>query len=307
MNERSKMHKFFAAFPRPLRAVGKLIASAVVDPELLKDRVSVDSPLEHVGRSWRFRLAAAGFPLNPNEKALKALRDKYKGERCFILGNGPSLNKCDLRLLKNEITFGVNAIFLNKEKMGFSPTFLVVLDELVAEDRAEEINGYDPVEYKIFSYHLHKWLEGGEKVIWTNMRIRTSYPNPPRFSRNAIRHLFNCGTVSYMNMQLAYHMGFEKVYLVGFDHFYEKPPDLDVDGGVWTSRSKDPNHFDSSYFGKGYRWHDPKVERMELGYKVADEVFRENGRRIYNATVGGKLEVFERVPYDSLFGGAGVA
>jgi hypothetical protein len=36
------------------------------------------------------------------------------------------------------------------------------------------------------------------------------------------------------------------------------------------------------------------------GYKRAKEVFEENGRKIYNSTVGGKLEIFERVPLEVL-------
>ena len=64
-----------------------------------------------------------------NKKALykdrlKDLREKYNGsDRCFVIGNGPSLNKLDMGLLADEVTFGVNGIFL---KDGFKPTFYVV-------------------------------------------------------------------------------------------------------------------------------------------------------------------------------------
>ena len=43
-----------------------------------------------------------------SRRKLRRLKDKYKGERCFILGNGPSLAKTDLSLLRNEYTFGLN-------------------------------------------------------------------------------------------------------------------------------------------------------------------------------------------------------
>ena len=43
---------------------------------------------------------------------LGALKDKHKGERCFIIGNGPSLKQTDLTKLKNEYTFGLNRIYL---------------------------------------------------------------------------------------------------------------------------------------------------------------------------------------------------
>jgi len=68
--------------------------------------------------------------------------------------------------------------------------------------------------------------------------------------------------------------------------------DMDID---------DPNHFAPNYFGRGYRWHDPNVDKMEEAYKEAEKVTKENGVTIYHATIGGKCEVFERVDYYSLF------
>ncbi len=43
---------------------------------------------------------------------LRKFRSIHKGEDCFILGNGPSLNKIDLSLLKNYHIFGLNKIYL---------------------------------------------------------------------------------------------------------------------------------------------------------------------------------------------------
>jgi hypothetical protein len=100
-------------------------------------------------------------------------------------------------------------------------------------------------------------------------------------------------------------MGFSKVYLIGFDHSYTIPKDAQVSGVDILSQSDDPNHFVPGYFGRGYRWHDPRVDRMEQAYRRAGEAFEADGRKIYNATVGGRLEVFERVEYSSLFAGKG--
>ena len=76
---------------------------------------------------------------------------------------------------------------------------------------------------------------------------------------------------------------------------------VEENGNEWTSGGDDPNHFHPDYFGKGYRWHNPRLDRMELAYRKAKRVFEADGRRVVNATLGGKLEVFERVDYDSLF------
>ena len=61
--------------------------------------------------------------LNPARRdsiaRLAALRDRHRGERCFILGNGPSLKRTDLSKLRNETTFGLNRIYLAFPEMGF--------------------------------------------------------------------------------------------------------------------------------------------------------------------------------------------
>ena len=111
------------------------------------------------------------------------------------------------------------------------------------------------------------------------------------------------GTVTYLCLQLAYYMGFSDVYMIGFDHSYKIPKDAKVEGVNITSASDDPNHFHPDYFGKGYRWHDPQVERMGQAYHKARHYYEAAGRRIRNATIEGHLEVFERVNYDSLFEG----
>lgn len=249
----------------------------------------------------RYKLADIGVPITKNERRLLEYRDRHKGKRAFIIGNGPSLNKCDLKLLKKEATFGVNSIFLNYENMGFHPTYYVVEDFFVAEDRARQINAYQgPV--KFFGNYLRYSLEDADDTIWVNVRVRyANYPGFPYFSRNATRIVWVGGTVTYICLQLAYYMGFSKVYLVGFDHSYQIPRDAEVNKNDILSKSEDPNHFHPNYFGKGYRWHDPKVGRMEKAYIRAKEFFESDGRTIYNATVGGNLEVFERVDYASLF------
>ena len=185
--------------------------------------------------------------------------------------------------------------------MGFLPTHYIVEDVFVAEDRAGEINALKgPTKW--FGNYLRYCLDGGPDACWMNVACDyRNYPNFPNFSRNAARIVWVGGTVSYVAMQLAYFMGYDPVYIIGFDHSYSVPKDAQVEGRAITSTSDDPNHFHPDYFGKGYRWHDPRVDRMEVAYGRAREAYEAAGRRIYNATAGGKLEVFERVAYDSLF------
>lgn len=263
--------------------------------------------LKRIGFTIRFKLAGLGIFLSDNEKRIKRLKNIHEGERCFIIGNGPSLNLLDLTKLKNEYTFGVNAIYLNYEKMGFFPTYYVVEDNLVAEDRSREINNYSGSELKFFGTYLSYLLKKDKNTIYLNvLRNYADKENFPVFSEDCVRRLCVGGTVTYLCLQLAYYMGFKEVYMIGFDHNYVIPDSAKITnkretGFDITSTEDDPNHFHPDYFGKGFRWHDPNVERMEVGFKKAREVYERAGRNIFNATAGGKLDAFKRVEYNKLF------
>jgi len=224
-----------------------------------------------------------------------SLKNKYAGKRCFVLANGPSLKSTDIRLLKNEVTIGSNALFLYFDEMGYKPTFLTVEDRLVAEDRAVELNAMRGVQ-KVFPRDLAYCLSDDEDTVFVNF-VR-HYRGFPRFSDDFAATCYWGGTVSMMNLQLAYFLGCNPIYLIGFDHSYSVPKNLD--SHVILSDSDDINHFHPGYFGKGYRWHDPQVDRMETAYREARRFLDSKGVEIFNATAGGKLSVFERVSFDEV-------
>lgn len=221
-------------------------------------------------------------------------------KRVFVIGNGPSLKKTDLSLLRNEITIGFNGIFLHED---FAPTIYVVEDHLVAEDRVSEILAYRcPV--KIFPSYLGYCIDPQDNTIFLNHRPRISYPVDTDFSADAGRICYTGGTVTYTGLQIAASLGVEEIVLIGVDasykvHNVERSETYGT--GVLTSKEDDTNHFDPRYFGKGYRWHDPNVHTMLQAYRKAREYGRDNGVRIVNAGIGGELEVFPRFDYYRLF------
>jgi FkbM family methyltransferase len=236
---------------------------------------------------------------------LKALRDKYKdAERCFIIGNGPSLRKTDLSVLKDEITFAVNGFFLMARELDWHPTFYVVEDHLVAEDRRHWIDEFKGPT-KLFPVYLAYCLSEDDDTIFFNHRPRKSYPHGFDFSTDAREITYTGCTVTYTCMQLAFYFGFKEIYLIGVDASYQLPKDTERSSkygvGILDMQSDDPNHFHPDYFGKGFRWHDPQVDKMIEAYQEARKVTENSAQRIYNATIGGMLEVFERRSFYTLF------
>jgi len=241
---------------------------------------------------WRGTLGRH-YKLGTTENLLR-FKDRHIGERCYIIGNGPSLKYQDLRPLGNEITFGVNGIFLLEDEMGFLPNYYVVEDWLPAEDRANAINALKGPT-KLFPLRLAYCLKPGKDVYYY-LSQGYRYWWDPDFSTNAAACVFDSHTVLFHVLQWAFYMGFSEACLLGTDLSYDVPRSTLRNGFVLTSLEDDPNHFDRSYFGRGYRWHEPLVHAMLSSFIAADKAFKREGRRIFNVGHGGKLEVFPRVP-----------
>ncbi len=268
------------------------------------------NPITNIANQLRRSAAECGIGLSHNDRKLIRLHNSAKGKRVFVIGNGPSLRGTDVDKLCGEISVASNGIFLLFDSKKFRPTYYTVEDTLVAEDRATEINQLKG-PLKIFPKANRKWIHPAEDTLFLDYILH--YPECPAdtpddsdchpiFSTNCASKVYAGGTVTYVNLQIAYYLGASEVYLLGFDHHYNKPSQQDEqERSVIISRSDDVNHFDPRYFGDGYRWHDPRVNRMARAYEMAKVAFEADGRKIYNATAGGKLEVFERVDFDSLF------
>ena len=99
-------------------------------------------------------------------------------------------------------------------------------------------------------------------------------------------------TVTYVALQLAFHMGYDSVALIGCDHNFETKGPADK---IVQADNTDPNHFDPTYFSKGVKWNLPDLLNSERGYLLARKHYENNERKIFNCTEGGKLEIFERL------------
>jgi uncharacterized Rossmann fold enzyme len=225
-------------------------------------------------------------------RKLAALKDSHKGERCFLIGNGPSLRNTDLSYLKGEFSFGFNRIFLAADELGFVPSCLVSINDLVIEQSAVELQALKVP--KFFSWRARHWLQMADDIHF----IYTSYTGPG-FARDVTGRVWEGATVTNVALQLAYHMGFACVVLIGVDHNFTSAQGRPNETVVSTGA--DPNHFSGAYFGKGFRWQLPDLETSERGYRYARQAFEAAGRQVLDATIGGRLQVFPKVDYESLF------
>lgn len=225
-----------------------------------------------------------------SQRRLKALKDRHKGDRCFLICNGPSLQQMDLSPLRNEITIGLNRIYLAFEEWGFSTDYLVSVNRLMIEQVGDEIEKL-PIT-KFIGWSSRKFVKPDDNTIY----VRTSAN--PGFHKDASGELWEGATVTFVAMQLAYHLGFDEVILIGVDHKFETSGPAH---SVVTSTGPDPNHFSGDYFPQGFKWQLPDLDVSRESYEMAKTAFAEDGRTIVDATVCGELDVFPKVKFESFF------
>lgn len=223
---------------------------------------------------------------------INAFRDIHHGKRCFIIGNGPSLRETDMGKLRDEITIGQNAIY----KL-FMPTYLCSINAVWMEQVWNDFFERVPD-----TTHKFIGLPGGALMFgkaqamddWTFVGRRQDVT----FSDDMMLGFRGGNTVTYFSMQLAYWMGFSSVVLIGVDHHFQRKGDPHT---MVVAQGTDPDHFCHDYFEKGTHWQLPDLKGSEFFYQIAKRMFEGDGRKIVDATIDGKLDVFEKVDYDSLF------
>jgi hypothetical protein len=223
---------------------------------------------------------------------LRAMQDLHQGQRCFIIGNGPSLKHTDLTKLKGEFTFGLNRIYLLFPELGFNTTYFVSINDLVIEQCAQEIADL-PIP-RFIAWHSNRHFQRlPEDLIF----LYTTYTGA-QFAYDMTRRVWEGATVTNVALQLAFYMGFQQVVLVGVDHNFTSKGKANE---TVVSEGDDLNHFSTAYFGKGFRWQLPDLETSEIGYSLARAAYHNAGREVLDATINGKLKIFPKVDYNTLF------
>lgn len=248
-------------------------------------------PIEAFGRIhhiWPF--------YDENVRDLESLKDKHKGQRCFVIATGPSLRLEDVELLKDEITIGVNSIYRLYDKTEFRPTYYTVLDEDVQKKTEENIGKYtrlsksgsfmnllrrikrQDIKYIPLCYQNH-WFKLGDN--------RFDYSKNLKYNTDLVWGFYDKYTITNVAIDLAIYMGCREIYLIGVDCNYTGPQ----------------VHFDKNddapQMSHDIAYHTQKA--MMTGYRFMERETKKRGIHIYNATRGGMLEEFDRVDFDSLF------
>lgn len=269
--------------------------------------------LSSVRRFYRYNKAKIiykkmkqSYDLSGQSERIKSFRNTHVGERCFIIGNGPSLKPEDLERIKNEYSFATNRIYLIYDKTKWRPSFYMCQDRQLLRAVSDYYKtchetvflGYPALyEYNIYVPTAYYYLADNRDA---NRIVEELF-----FSENADKFVVDGGSVTYSAIQMAVYMGFREIYLLGVDHNFSHT--LDKNRKVIEHKDVKEDYFDNRYMNafkqfeeKGKTYAAPDKELIDLAFEAAFDYSKTHDIRIFNATRGGKLEIFPRVDFDKL-------
>jgi hypothetical protein len=234
------------------------------------------------------------------KREVSTFQNKHRGERCFVLGNAPSLELGDIEKIhaSGEYTLASNMITALFDKTEWRPSYYFNFDPDCRPDTTALQKSDSICFFNIWGI-VHAGGGFFDNAFYLQEAMpyfyHYDYPQKIKFSEE-IDIIHNCGTIAHVMLQAAVNMGFTEIYLIGVNHEY--PTYIDHAGNIVHTELKQSHFYDNDLLKvvPGLN-HDVN----ELGYKSAREYADAHGIKIYNATRGGRLEAFERVDFDSIF------
>lgn len=236
------------------------------------------------------------------QKQIRTFYKKHDGDKCFVIGNGPSLQLQDLNRIyeKGIASFGSNMIFNCYAKTKWRPDYHFFADP--AHIRKVCIDGnldYLSQNCKyLFSRNdgeMEKYISQIANLV-IYKAVFSASKDKIEFSSDCSQKIYMGNSATYTILQMAVYMGFKEIYLLGMDHVFTET--RQSDGSIKINKNV-KNHAEilGNYAVSGVA----DMDAVTSAYQSAKEYADAHGIKIYNATRGGKLEVFERVDFDSLF------
>lgn len=238
------------------------------------------------------------------------IRGQYKGEKCYVLGNSPSLNNLDLTKLTDKYVFCVNTFFVHEQFDVIKPNFYVfadpdlymVLDEknkywwetLIKKVKGKDVIFFLPIQLK--DTYVHKELIE-EKIFFIDIKSRFNDYSVENF--NLTNPINNVQNVLILAIQIAIDLGFVELNLLGADHDWLFHIGHEQRHFYDTKKTGVEN---VGEVGFPYHWWLDAVNTMFLQYKMIKKyIDKDNKVKIFNASESGVLDVYPMIKYNDTF------
>lgn len=240
------------------------------------------------------------------------LKDSHRGARIFVLCNGPSVRKQNIRPLKDEIVISVSSGYLHSDYAEIAPRYhcvpqitygLMTRNDVIAwfremHDRLGEATLIlSETEEALVR---EEGLFAGRDVRYVDLKARFS-DLPPGALPDLTTAIPRVQSVPILALMLAMYTGGDKLYLLGTDHDHFRSGEYKYFYEPTVLRGKDISVDERGKLRSGWFEELSGLTALWSQYRSIKEVAARNNIEIFNATQGGELDEFPRVELDSLF------
>jgi hypothetical protein len=237
-------------------------------------------------RSARYWLDGWLYRRTVHAQALARLKHCHAGRPLLVVGNGPSLNHTPLDEFAGIPAIGMNKIDLLFPRVRWRPTMVLCMNRHVLSQHAPR---FSRLGIPLYLSWQSRWFMRRSELPEVSFFLNLA---SDEFSTDITWGVGISGTVTYAALQFAYYTRANPVILVGVDHHFTakgRPHALVRNDGA------DRDHFDPGYFDRNNPWNLPDLAASERGYRKAKAAFTAAGRTILDATVEGRLRVFDKI------------
>lgn len=227
---------------------------------------------------------------------IKYLKNIYQNQRCFIFGNGPSINNYDLSLLKNEYTFCSNWFINHKNIKELNINYYCAYDTAFVEPYLNQ-TWFEMLKNIKFEkmFFPKKW----EKYNFSKRAVFLEYKDDIKlyeqniYNVNIEEHLADGATVIInFCIPIAMYMGFKEIILIGVDNNYHQIQNKPY----FYELSKHLTKADLSK-ERDEIWQ----EQTKNAYKIILEYANKHKISILNITQNSTFNIFKTVNFDDYF------
>lgn len=259
----------------------------------------------------------AGYAYAINRKYFPGLtqnrrfQNRHRGERCFIVCNGPSVKAQNLKALKGEVVISVSSGYHHPDYQEYSPRYHCTPQFTMSSEFTEEIavRWLTEIHASVGSAEIFHSIQEAPLIQRHNLYpgrdinylcMAGSFTGNYHQNIDLTRIVPGVTTVPIMALMIALYMDFKEIYLLGADH------------DSYKSREYHYFYDPSRQFGGGVTSFTGPVDtpvaeelliyyQVFMQYRALQSIAQARGITIYNATRGGALEELPRINLEDVF------
>lgn len=249
-------------------------------------------------------------------KSLKELKNKFKGKRIFVIGNGPSLLNTPLDKLQNEYSIAMNRISLIYEKTKWRPTFFLCTTVLIKKEnwRKDIMTSIDLGIDSFVKDSFFPYMGNRKNIYYVHCAHSKDKAcgTIDDWSNDISVRVSKFASSMFAALQIVFYLGFDEIYILGADLGFQDPFLMKIikNSAILGRIANfiDPNLYEKydpkSHFAPYYGIPGGNVSKinknMIIAHQIAKKAAELQGKKIFNATIGGNLEVYPRVDFNEI-------